>query len=281
MKEIQLTQGQVAKVDDEGYELATSVSHKWQAHWAKNTGSFYAVCAVRVDGKRKAIPMHRLIAGAKPDQDVDHINHDTLDNRRENLRVLDAKDVRRNNQNTRKRRLKTASRYKGVTYHGNTGKWRSRISGGERLPSGELKRISLGLFETEEAAALAYDDKARELFGEHACLNFPGPGEQSAAAEVEWSRNTCPVGKPISQKRINSKRSRFKGVYRRYWKTNWCAHYYDGVRDIHIGTYDTEEDAALAYDAAVRAQYGADAVFNFPQPGERSALPRECPVAAE
>jgi hypothetical protein len=104
--------------------------------------------------------MHREILYAPKDKVVDHINHNGLDNRRENLRLV---TIEQNVWNTRKQRRLTASRYKGVTLH--KGQWRSVIYR-------RKKQIHLGYFDTEETAAKAYDVKAKELFGEYACLNF-------------------------------------------------------------------------------------------------------------
>lgn len=89
---------------------------------------------------------------------IDHINHDVWDNRIENLRVCSE------SQNCANRRKKNAavSRYKGVTRHRD--KWKARVKcNGQEL--------YLGLFDTEIGAAVAYNNKAKELFGDFAILN--------------------------------------------------------------------------------------------------------------
>lgn len=91
MREIPLTQGKVALIDDEDYEELSQ--YKWTAHHrAKNT--WYAVRYVgkRVDGKRVGvhIQMHRVITNCPDGLVVDHINHNGLDNRKENLRTVTA-----------------------------------------------------------------------------------------------------------------------------------------------------------------------------------------------
>jgi hypothetical protein len=114
-----------------------------------------------VSGHTSALKLHRLLM---PEADqIDHVNGDTFDNRRENLR---AADYSQNRRNTRKR-ANLSSRYKGVTRSGM--RWKCSVS-----------NVYLGTFEDEIEAAKTYDAYAREHFGEFACLNFPRPGEQGA-----------------------------------------------------------------------------------------------------
>lgn len=95
--------------------------------------------------------LHRLIAGAKPKEIVDHINGNTLDNRRENLRIV---SNRVNSQNSYLRREnKTASKYIGVTIH----KCKGRIKWRARFYYHGTGHVSLGVFKTELEAAIAYD----------------------------------------------------------------------------------------------------------------------------
>jgi len=96
------------------------------------------------------------------DMHIDHINGDGLDNRRENLRIV---SPRQNQANSRKHVL-GQSRYKGVAWCQGAHKWRAYISP-------DRQQIHLGLYDTEIEAAAAYDTRAREIFGEHACLNNP------------------------------------------------------------------------------------------------------------
>lgn len=95
------------------------------------------------------------------DMNTDHINGNGLDNRRKNIRICTQ------SQNCQNRRIiyGTASKYKGVSWFRPTGKWRATIKN-------KRKSISLGYFEKEINAALMYDRKAKELFGEFANVNF-------------------------------------------------------------------------------------------------------------
>jgi len=162
MKRIPLTQGKFAIVDDEDYDWL--MQWKWFAHKEKNT---YIACRNTYLGrgrkppKRTMIRMHQEIMGAQLNQQIDHRNHNALDNRKQNLRFC---TLSQNAQNTKK--LKNCSSiYKGVDWHKHKKKWqaRTRFYG---------KRHFLGYFNNELAAAHAYDEKARELFGEFAYTNF-------------------------------------------------------------------------------------------------------------
>ena len=107
--------------------------------------------------------MHRVIIGAGEGEIVDHINHNGLDNRIANLRVA---TMRQNMWNMRKRRCNCSSKYKGVHRLKSKKKWRARITFNGRS-------ILIGDFDTEKEAGMAYDARARELFGDYASLNLP------------------------------------------------------------------------------------------------------------
>jgi len=92
---------------------------------------------------------------------IDHLDGDTFNNNISNLRWASASD---NNQNQKKRG--GTSQYKGVSWDKHRAKWFSTIYK-------DNKRYRLGRFNTEEDAALAYDAKAKLLYGNHARLNFP------------------------------------------------------------------------------------------------------------
>lgn len=108
--------------------------------------------------------LSRWLLGAPAGLHVDHINGDTLDNRRCNLRIC----THQQNQWNRKR-APGKSRFKGVTHVKNNAKhcrWMARIEK-------DGKRRFLGCFATQLQAAFAYDAAAVELFGEYAAPNFP------------------------------------------------------------------------------------------------------------
>jgi len=168
MRTIDLTQNQVALVDDEDFEWVNQ--WKWYAMWQQGTQSFIAARSIRNSNtkKRRTIRMAREICGLKyGDKRVsDHKNHDTLDNQRYNLRKC---THQQNLQNHRKNRTyngkKCSSRYSGVAWHAFAKKWVVWIENNN-------KKIYLGLFTSEIEAAKKYDGKAKELFKEFANLNF-------------------------------------------------------------------------------------------------------------
>lgn len=164
MREIQLTQGKEALVDDIDYELISQ--YNW--HAVKSTsGIWYAQTNIKVKGKRTVLEMQRLIMGLKHGDSklIDHVSRDALDNRRFNLRIASKS---KNARNQRKHKDAKYSKYKGVTYQKQAKRrrrWVARIIVNYR-------QIYLGFFETELEAAQAYDKGARKYFGEYARLNF-------------------------------------------------------------------------------------------------------------
>lgn len=158
VREIPLTQGKVAIVDESDYSVVSQ--HKWYADGPFGTyGTYYAVTKVK---RHTKVYLHRLILGAHPHWNVDHINCDGLDNRRCNLRPCSQSE---NIQNARKHR-DSLSAYKGVSRDWESRRWRAVIKKNGRS-------FHLGRFVKEEEAARAYDEAALRLFGEFARLNFP------------------------------------------------------------------------------------------------------------
>jgi len=149
MKIIPLTQGKTALVDDEMFDYLNQ--WKWCAH--NNGGGFYALRNVRVDGKHRQILMHRLVASAPDGLDVDHINHNTLDNRRGNLRVCTT------SQNKMNRGIQSSNRLgvKGVTPNGSGFRAYVVVNG---------KHVFDKTFRTLQEAKDAYDREAKKFHGE-------------------------------------------------------------------------------------------------------------------
>lgn len=156
-KEIQLTQGKVAIVDDDDFEYLNQC--KWCANNMK--GKFYAVRAYTLNSKNIFIYMHRLITNNNnPKMHTDHINGFTLDNRKINLRIC----TNSQNQMNTKFKINNTSGFKGVFFDKTHKKWRSMI----RL---NYKLKHLGYYIDPIDAARAYNDAAIKYHGEFANLN--------------------------------------------------------------------------------------------------------------
>jgi hypothetical protein len=113
--EIPLTGGEIALVDAEDWPLVS------QYRWCASRGLWgtYAVANVETGGRRTMLKMHRLVMDAAPGQQIDHRNHNGLDNRRGNLRPANPSQNGANTRPTTGR-----SGYKGVGWHKARGKWR-------------------------------------------------------------------------------------------------------------------------------------------------------------
>lgn len=155
MKEIPLTQGYKALVDDIDYNRLNQFL--WQVIIKENY-SPYAYRTDRTNGK-ETIYMHREILQC--DLKVDHRDGNGLNNQRYNLREATSQQ---NSFNITKRSKTTSSAYKGVCWNRQNKQWQSYIYFN--------KKIHLGYFEDEIDAAIAYNNKAIELFGEFAKLNI-------------------------------------------------------------------------------------------------------------
>lgn len=159
MKEITLKHG-VALMDDEDYERLKT--WKW---WSEIHHKGIPSQSIRAIGHDTLVPykkgplkkMHRIILGVlDPDIKVDHVNHNTLDNRKDNLRLCTQEE---NNRNRRKITPGSSS-FKGV--HLDRGRWRAQISV-------EGKAIHLGGYVTEKEAADAYALAVKTYHGNFAC----------------------------------------------------------------------------------------------------------------
>jgi hypothetical protein len=152
-KKIRLTRGKYALIDAADFERVNQ--YKWFCDFAD-----YAARDIKITGKHKRVWLHRWLLEAKKGEIVDHVNQDTLDNRRSNLRFCTIK------QNCRNARLPVSNTtgYKGVRA-GKTGKNFSAFIKVNR------KQIHLGMYSTRKEAAKAYNRAALKYFGEYASLN--------------------------------------------------------------------------------------------------------------
>lgn len=147
---IPLSDGSLTWVDEEDFPLAAS------RYWFPRRGP--ASKTAYANSTHPITTLHRVIMDARPEQQVDHADWDGLNNRRKNLRFATS------SQNIANYPRPLPRYYRGVAEHGP--RFRARI---QVL----RQRITIGSFATAIEAARAYDQTAKRIFGEFACLNFP------------------------------------------------------------------------------------------------------------
>ena len=155
MKKIELTQNYYTIVDNRDY--------KWLKDYNWHYSRGYAATRIMLDNKPYVFYMHRAIMGLEKwdKNQVDHIDGNGLNNRRQNLRIVTPS----NNSQNRRPRKNCTSKFKGVSFSKNHRKWATgiRVLG---------RYIFLGYFRDEKQAALIYDKAAKKYFGEFAKTNF-------------------------------------------------------------------------------------------------------------
>lgn len=149
MKEIKLTQNKVALVDDEDYEYI----NQWK--WYYSHG--YAIRHIQINKKQHTITMPRIILNTPIEFDIDHINNNKLDNRKENLRSC----IHYQNSANRNIQRNNKSGFRGVFWVKDRCKWLAYIN---HLG----KHLHLGYFDNIMDAKTKRDEKAKEIFGEFA-----------------------------------------------------------------------------------------------------------------
>lgn len=155
MKEIPLTQGKVALVDDADFELVNQF--KWFANFISKV--WYVCRTVKSNGKSHTVYLHKFLTGFKQ---TDHKDGNGLNCQRENLRAATSQQNRRGKQ---AKREFTSSRFRGVTWDASRDLWKSQI----RFKG---KTVFLGRFKNEISAARCYDDAAKKFYREFAAPNF-------------------------------------------------------------------------------------------------------------
>lgn len=155
---IELTQGKSTIIDKEDWEKVKD--YRWYAKKIpRYKDKYHAMSTIKKeDGTNTTITLHRLIMDAPENLQVDHVNHEPLDNRKENLRLCTSSE----NAANREKHRNNKSGYTGVVSV--AGGWVAQLT-----CAGE--RITMGPFETKEEAARAYDRKKLEEFGAFAKTN--------------------------------------------------------------------------------------------------------------
>lgn len=207
MREIPLTQSKVTLVDDEDYLKLTKF--KWYTFKNRNRGYYAVRTSPKINGQHRLIYMHReIMLVSSPDQ-IDHINGNGLDNRRENLRVATPR------QNAQNLHILRSSLLPGVSWHKPSQRWKAQIKI-------DGHNYHLGLFDDEESASQIYTDATNDLEG-------------------TIKRITDRRGE-----RAISKSSKYIGVNRCGKKWHAQIHYNGKIQN--LGNFTDEYDAAQAYN---------------------------------
>ena len=185
MNRIRLTKGRFALVDDQDFFWLSDL------RWCFSSDG-YAVNHYRDEqGQYHKRSMHRLLMArilghpVPHNLQVDHINHDRIDNRRSNLRLA----TRSQNQAYKGLQVNNTSGYKGVIW--NQGKWEVRIRFQEN-------KLYLGRYTHPVEAALIYDCAARLLYAEFAHPNFPDRPTPEYIQRIVTERLPLPLARDVA-----------------------------------------------------------------------------------
>jgi len=183
MAEVTLNNGLISIVDDEDFALVSQF--KWYA--SKSCGRIYPLTNIKTNEGRKLLRMHRLLLNPPAGQLVDHIDGDSLNNTRANLRLCTQKE---NLRNRGKDKVKNpTSKYKGVSLNrrsvnmGQASIWRATLNV-------DGKQIHIGSYPTEVDAAVAYNTFAIKHYGEFAYINSI---DEEAAVRQKKEGAACQV----------------------------------------------------------------------------------------
>jgi hypothetical protein len=228
MKQIPLTRGEFALVDDDKYDFL--MQWNWVLH--RQGGRQYAVRFEKKNGRTKGIRLHRLLMNATDSKlFIDHINGNGLDNQMHNLRFA----TNSQNQGNRGAPINNTSEFKGVSYAKRLNRYRASITV-------DGKYIGLGYYNTAADAGHAYNVAANKYFGEYARLNMLPDGyvfNSKAHEKEKFSKSghrNIYIGK--------------RGKYN-------VAILDENQKQKHIGSFNTIEEAIEARDGFFIEKYGS------------------------
>jgi len=247
-KRLKLTQGKYAIVDADDY--ARLVNYNWA--FQNNNGAV----SVSQHRARCSITLGQNIMHPSKNMHVVPKNGNALDFRKSNLLVC---SISAKIQHAKLRNNKT-SKFKGVCWWENGGKWKARIQ-----KAGIV--YWLGYFDNEIDAARAYDEKALEIYGTVAFQNFGN------LIQTKYSVNLFDEPKkrnPHRSRPYSNSASRFKGVHFNPCRgKKWRVQIIHRGKFYNLGCYDNEIEAAKAYDAKAKELLGDDCYLNFPSNQKR------------
>lgn len=237
MKIIKTICGKDVLVDDEDYDYI----NLYDLHVNKNN---YVICKPKKKYKKmglfSSMALHKVLM--LPEKtgrsiNVDHKDGNELNNQKSNLRVC----THQENMFNRKLHSHSKCKYKGLA-------WKKSIQKYEVKIQLNKKCMYIGVFENEIAAANAYNYYAKLYFGEFARLN-----DVPYMPKEEWEKYSM----------SNKKSSKFRGVFWDKRTGKYVSQIWDGKRNIKIGEFDDEEEAALAYNKKALELKGDKAILNM------------------
>ncbi|KAG5592508.1 hypothetical protein H5410_043022 [Solanum commersonii] len=186
-----------------------------------------------------------------------------------NGQKLDSSKVDQSNSIVQTPTVKRSSRFRGVSRHRWTGRYESHLwdkASWNVTQKKKGKQVYLGAYDEEESAARAYDLAAIKYWGTTTFTNFPISDYEK---EIEIMQNMTKEEHLASLRRRSSGFARgvskYRGVARHHHNNRWEARIgrVFGNKYLYLGTYNTQEEAARAYDIAAIEYRGANAMTNF------------------
>ncbi|KAG0564249.1 hypothetical protein KC19_8G095800 [Ceratodon purpureus] len=159
-----------------------------------------------------------------------------------------------------------SSKYRGVTRHRHTGRYEAHLWDNTRLKLGIAKRGTQGAYPDEDQAAKAHDLAALKYWGPGTCTNFPpSVYEEELRAMKNLTKEEYVVILRRRSPGFTRGVSKYRGVTRHHQEGRWEARIgrHSGAKYHYLGTYDTQEEAAAAYDRAAVRNRGMKAITNF------------------
>lgn len=228
VKKLPLQTGEYALVDDEDYERCKD--YTWWIHYGYTTSTVQT----KINGKH--VYLSRFITECSKNYEAVQIG-DTLEYTKDKLSVVEkGQAVLR-----KKSQRGSSSKYKGVCRHNKSNKWAASISR-------DGKKKHLGVFESEEIAAVVYNKAAIEVHGEHAFLN-----------DIGNENTTKPIVKKGKTKELRTRRdSKIRGVRQ---DENFVVRF----KSERIGKFETIKEAKQAYDQTAWDSWQEQAVLHYPE----------------
>lgn len=238
VKEIPLQNGMVALVDDEDFERINQ--YNW---WAAQQNGKKSISVQRDAGNKECALLGREILGVyDSDMHVIRMGED-LDYRKQNLRVVPKELASVLKSRSTKG---STSKYRGVSWNKRLEKWMVRIKG-----------KYIGTFEDEDEAARVWNMHAKKEWGELAYQNEVGVDSRNPLINIEKDKTN-------QHRSCKDRKRKYRGVSKVRDGVYQVQAYKQNIR-YNVGCFDSEVDAAKAYDQKVYELYNDKAILNFPE----------------